>query len=134
MKISNFRSVLLSACTVAAVASTVTLSGYSLSGRTWATSSVLDHLNPQNVSGLTQTAILDALKRAADGWRDQTHANVELVYAGTTSGGSFGLNYKNEISSAMCSPAMAAKPIGGTTVRADWSTSILASMRARSHS
>lgn len=91
------KGLLFATCACAALTWTAHVSGYALSGRTWGVSSVLFYVNPQNAGGLTQSGIVDALKRAADAWRDQTHANIELIYAGTTSGSSFGLNYKNEV-------------------------------------
>lgn len=98
MKTNTFkRAVTAAACILAAVTGGVNLSGYSLSGHTWATSSVLYYVNPQNIEGLTQSVILDSLQRAASAWHDQTGANVSLVYAGSTGGSSFGLNYKNEV-------------------------------------
>jgi hypothetical protein len=98
MQTSRLRSgLLLGVCALAALGWTADLSGYSLTGRTWGTNSVLYYVNPQNARGLTAASIVESLQRAANIWSDQSRANIALTYAGTTGGGSFTLNYKNEV-------------------------------------
>src|SRR5262249_29038098 len=60
--------------------------GFATSGYTWASNQVLYYVNPQNASGMSQAAAITDIQNAATGWTAQTHANIQLVYAGTTSG------------------------------------------------
>lgn len=72
------------------------LGGYATSGHRWPTSQVLYYVNPNSVQ-LSPAAAIQAFQTAASGWSTQTAANVDLVYAGTTSGTSLVLNNKNEV-------------------------------------
>src|SRR5262249_24376565 len=71
--------------------------GFATSGYTWASNQVLYYVNPQNASGMSQAAAITDIQNAATGWTAQTHANIQLVYAGTTSGSALQLNNKNEV-------------------------------------
>jgi hypothetical protein len=78
------------------LASGALLHGYVTLGHQWSTSSVPYYVNPQS-AWVSSNAATSAIQTAAAGWHDQSRANVALVYAGTTSGSSLTLNYKNEV-------------------------------------
>ena len=75
---------------------TTDLSGYVTSGHTWATNQVLYYVNPSNLY-MSDAAAISAIQRGSAPWSSQTLANIQLVYAGTTSGSSLTLNNKNEV-------------------------------------
>jgi hypothetical protein len=70
--------------------------GYTTVGATWGTTTVRYYVNPKN-KYVSESAAVSAIQSAAAPWRDQTRANVELAYAGYTSGSSVGMNYKSEV-------------------------------------
>ena len=70
--------------------------GYSLSSHKWPTSQVRYYVNPQNLR-LSAASVTSAIQTAADVWNSQSLANIELLYAGTTTGSALTLNYKNEV-------------------------------------
>lgn len=72
------------------------IGAYATNGHTWATTSVPYYINPQN-QYVTQNAAVAALQSAASAWNLQSNANVQLVYAGYTSGASLTMNRKNEV-------------------------------------
>ena len=97
MKLTIVRSALLAVS--AAVALTVLqadLAGYAVLGYTWNTGQVVYYVNPQNVY-VPQSDAISAIRTASLAWSDQSQANIELVYGGTTGGSSLTLNYKNEV-------------------------------------
>jgi hypothetical protein len=65
-------------------------------GHTWGTNQVVYYVNPQNLYVSDSLAIW-AVQTAAAAWHDQSGANIDLVYGGTTSGSSLTLNNKNEV-------------------------------------
>ena len=69
---------------------------YALLGYKWNVSQVVYYINPRNVY-MSDAVTTAAIQRAADAWTSQTSANIELIYGGSTSGGSFTLNHKNEV-------------------------------------
>jgi hypothetical protein len=87
---------LLPVLTLVAMASNSLLEGYTTAGVTWGTSTVQYYVNPRNVH-VSESAAISAIQTAAAAWHDQTRANIQLSYAGYTSGSSVGLNYKNEV-------------------------------------
>src|SRR5262245_9675138 len=76
---------------------TASLRGFTTVGHTWATNQVYYYVNPQSATNSSPSAIIDAVQRGAAPWSTQTNANIQLVYAGTTTGSSLTLNYKNEV-------------------------------------
>ena len=46
---------------------------------------------------MSPNAAISAVQQAAAGWSQQSRANIQLVYAGTTTGSSLTLNSKNEV-------------------------------------
>jgi chitodextrinase len=87
---------LLPALALAAMAAGVLLEGYADSGHRWPSASVPYYVNPQSIY-VSPNAAISAVQQGAAGWSQQTNANIALVYAGTTSGSSLTLNYKNEV-------------------------------------
>jgi Matrixin len=79
----------------ASLAAWGTVGAYTTSGYKWATNQVQYFVNPANKYVSPADAVA-ALQRAADAW-SQSNANVQLVYAGYTSGTSLTANRKNEI-------------------------------------
>src|SRR5688572_8133028 len=69
---------------------------YVISQYKWGTTTVSYYVNPQN-KWVSQNAAVSAFQTAAAVWHEQTRANIQLAYAGYTSGSSVGLNYKNEV-------------------------------------
>jgi hypothetical protein len=69
---------------------------YSLSPYKWPTSTVRYYVNPKSVD-LSGAAVTSAIQTAAKVWNSQSRANIDLVYAGSTTGSSATLNYKNEV-------------------------------------
>ena len=67
------------------------LLGYTTAGHVWGTNQVTFYVNPQSV-WVSPSSAISALTSAADAWTQQTHANIQLVYGGTTSGSSLALN------------------------------------------
>ena len=84
-------SALLASCLLG-----VDVRGYTSSGHNWGTNQVVYYVNPQSVT-LSPSAVTSAIQTAAAGWSQQSDANIQLVYGGTTNGSSLGLNNKNEI-------------------------------------
>ena len=72
------------------------LLGYGDSGRRWGGATVLYYVNPQSLY-VSPNAAVSAVQTAAAAWREQSQANIELVYAGTTNGSSLTYNSKNEV-------------------------------------
>src|SRR4051812_21824660 len=72
------------------------LLGYVINGHVWGSPQVTYYVNPNSLYVSPADAIA-AFQQAADGWAQQTRANVRLVYGGQTSGSSLTLNYKNEV-------------------------------------
>src|SRR4029453_17920446 len=97
MSTKTFRSRrLLPLFALAAMTSGVLLQGYSDGGHRWASNSVPFYVNPQSIY-VSSNAATSAVQQASAGWSQQTNANIAFVYAGTTSGSSLTLNYKNEV-------------------------------------
>jgi len=74
----------------------VKVKSYATGGHAWATNQVVYYVNPSNLYVSTSSAIW-AFQTAAAAWHDQTGANIQLVYGGTTNGSSITLNNKNEM-------------------------------------
>jgi Matrixin len=74
----------------------VRVNTYTTAGHTWGTNQVVYYVNPQNLYVSDSLAIW-AVQTAAAAWHDQSGANIQLVYGGTTSGSSLTLNNKNEV-------------------------------------
>lgn len=72
------------------------LKGYVLNGHKWAGSQVTYYVNPQSM-WVSSPAATSAVQTAASYWNQQSTANVQLVYGGSTSGSSLTMNYKNEV-------------------------------------
>lgn len=84
-------------CTVLVVgAFGVRVNSYSTMGHTWGTNQVVYYVNPQNLY-VSDSAAIWAIQTAASAWHDQSGANIQLVYGGTTNGSSLVLNNKNEV-------------------------------------
>ena len=98
MRLSNLQRVFLGPALALVVLGTLAanLQGYADSGRRWATASVRYYVNPQSIY-VSPNAAVSAVQTAAAGWNEQSQANIELLYAGTTSGSSLTANYKNEV-------------------------------------
>jgi hypothetical protein len=69
---------------------------YATVGHSWGTSQVVYYVNPSNLF-VSDSAAIWAFQTAAAAWHDQTGANIQLVYGGTTNGSSLTLNGKNEM-------------------------------------
>jgi hypothetical protein len=74
----------------------VRVNTYSTMGHTWGTNQVVYYVNPQNIY-VSDSAAIWAIQTAAAAWHDQSGANIQLVYGGTTNGSSLTLNNKNEV-------------------------------------
>lgn len=72
------------------------LHGYTLLGARWPSAQVPYYVNPRNVH-MSETLAISAIQAAADVWRSQSGANIELAYAGQTNGSSAVMNRKNEV-------------------------------------
>jgi hypothetical protein len=72
------------------------LQAYVTTGRSWAGNVVTYYVNTSN-SHVSGSALVSAVQQAAAVWSQQTLANIQLSYAGTTSGSSLTLNYRNEV-------------------------------------
>ena len=69
---------------------------YVLSGHYWAKTTVNYFVNPVN-QDMSQQSAIAAFQAAAANWWEQSSANVQLAYAGTTTGSSLVNNGKNEV-------------------------------------
>jgi Matrixin len=92
------RTLLLGAIGIAAVAGAAgaRLVAYSFDGPNWATRQVPFYVNPTN-GDVSQDAAIAALQAAAAVWTTQSDADVQLYYAGRTSGGTISNNGRNEV-------------------------------------
>src|SRR3954468_15296324 len=72
------------------------LNAFASYGHTWASNQVVYFVNPQS-AWVSQPSAIFSVQQAAAGWSDQTRANVQLVYGGTTTGASLANNGKNEV-------------------------------------
>src|SRR5215208_2349974 len=94
---SRPRLVATAACTVLTIgALTVRVNSYATVGHTWGTNQVVYYVNPSNLY-VSDAAAISAIQTAAAAWHDQSGANIQLVYGGTTNGSSLVLNNKNEV-------------------------------------
>jgi hypothetical protein len=98
MKCIMTRRLLLSAvaAVIALGADGPRLEGYTAGAYKWDSDSVSYFVNPRN-KWVPESAAVAAFQMAADGWSQQSQANVQLVYAGYTSGSSLTMNRKNEV-------------------------------------
>jgi len=96
MKRSLTRLALPTLCAAAVLAGTSSVMGWTPLGYTWTTSTVPYYINAQNPY-VSASAATTALQAAAAVWGDQSNANVQFSYAGTTSGSSLVANDKNEV-------------------------------------
>ena len=84
-------------CTILTISALgVRVNSYSTVGHTWGTNQVVYYVNPQNLY-VSDSAAIWAIQTAAAAWHDQSGANIQLVYGGTTNGSSLTLNSKNEV-------------------------------------
>ena len=84
-------------CTVVVLSAlTARVKSYATVGHAWGTSQVVYYVNPSNLF-VSNAAAISAFQTAAAAWHDQTGANIQLVYGGTTNGSSLTLNGKNEM-------------------------------------
>jgi len=74
----------------------VRVNTYTTAGHTWGTNQVVYYVNPQNLY-VSESLAIWAVQTAAAAWHDQSGANIQLVYGGTTGGSSLTLNNKNEV-------------------------------------
>lgn len=101
MRRLRFRAWFHAVCAVSATVGVLVVSGldvraYALLGHKWAVNQVLYYINPRNVY-MTDAQATTAIQNAASGWTSQSNANIQFVYAGTTSTSAFTLNQKNEV-------------------------------------
>ena len=84
-------------CTVLTISALgVRVKSYTTNGHTWGTNQVVYYVNPSNLY-VSDSAAISAIQTAAAAWHDQSGANIQLVYGGTTSGSSLTWNNKNEV-------------------------------------
>ena len=72
------------------------MQAYVLDGHKWGTSVISYYVNPHN-KWVSESAAVNAIQLAASSWHDQSNANIQLAYAGTTTGSSLVMNGKNEV-------------------------------------
>jgi hypothetical protein len=72
------------------------VAGYSSVGHTWGTSQVYYYVNGQS-SSLSASQVISGVQQAAAVWSQQSRANLQLVYGGTTSGSSLTMDYQNQV-------------------------------------
>ena len=96
MRSDIMRRRVLPVLALVALASSVSVQGWTSDGHKWAANTVLYYVNPQSIY-VSPGAAISAVQQAAAGWSQQTSANIQLVYGGTTSGSSLTLNNKNEV-------------------------------------
>lgn len=91
------RLLVAAACTLLVFgALSARLKGFATVGHSWGSNQVVYYVNPSNLYVSNSSAIW-AFQTAAAAWHDQTGANIQLVYGGTTNGSSLTLNNKNEM-------------------------------------
>jgi len=81
---------------LAATAGTIKLVAYATGGHAWGTTRVVYYVNPDNVYVPAADAVA-AIQRGASAWNTQGNVNVQLVYGGTTTGGSLSLDHVNNV-------------------------------------
>ena len=85
-------------CTVLIVGALgIRVNSYVSEGHTWTSNQVVYYVNPQNIYNISDSAVIWAVQTGAAAWRDQSGANIQLVYGGATTGSSLMLNNKNEV-------------------------------------
>ncbi len=90
------RTLLFNALAIVALGSGSYLQGFVVTGYKWSTNTVPYFVNPRN-NDVSEGAAVSAIQTGAAGWHEQSQANIELVYAGSTSGSSLTMNNKNEV-------------------------------------
>lgn len=91
------RLVATALCTVLTIgAFAVKVKSYATEGHNWATNQVVYYVNPQNLF-ISDSAAIWGVQTGAAAWHDQSGANIQLVYGGTTQGSTLTLNNKNEV-------------------------------------
>src|SRR6476619_2544313 len=97
MRMSTRRLLTTALCTVLTIGALgVRVKSYTTNGHTWGTNQVVYYVNPSNMY-VSDAAAISAIQTAASAWHDQSAANIQLVYGGTTSGSSLTWNNKNEV-------------------------------------
>lgn len=71
-------------------------SAYVLNGPKWGTYQVPFYINPANWD-VSASAAIAAVQAGANAWNEQTNANLQLYYMGTTNGSKLEPNGKNEV-------------------------------------
>jgi hypothetical protein len=94
--ITRRRLFLLPAIAFSALIGSSLIEAYVLQGHKWGTSTVRYYVNPAS-KWVSPSAAVSAVQTAAAGWNNQSQANIELAYAGTTNGSSLVNNGKNEV-------------------------------------
>lgn len=96
-RLTSARFVATGLCTAVVIgAFGARVKSYATEGPKWPTNQVVYYVNPQNLY-LSDAAAVWAIQTGAAAWRDQSGANIQLVYGGTTSGSSLTMNNKNEV-------------------------------------
>jgi len=90
------RILLLPTLAIVALASSSYIHAYVALGHVWGSDIVRYYVNPSN-KWVSESAAISAIQTAAAGWSEQSRANIQLTYAGQTSGSSLTLNNKNEV-------------------------------------
>jgi chitodextrinase len=93
---ANYLRKILPLLAIVAFTSGVSLQGWTSTGHKWATNTVSYYVNPQSIY-VSANAAVSAVQQAAAIWSQQSQANFQFVYAGTTNGSSLTLNNKNEV-------------------------------------
>ena len=90
------RALLLATLALIIVSSPSILNGFVALGHSWGSDTVRYYVNPRN-KWVSEGAATSAIQTAAAGWSNQSRANIQLAYAGQTTGSSLTQNYKNEV-------------------------------------
>jgi chitodextrinase len=93
---TNYTRKILPLLAIVALASGASLQGWTATGHKWGSNVVSYYVNPQSIY-VSASAAISAVQQAAAVWDEQSNANIQLVYAGTTTGSSLTLNNKNEV-------------------------------------
>jgi len=96
-KLPMRRFAIIAVCFACAVLATrPVVRGYVTEGHVWGTTTVPYYVNTSNLY-VSSSAVISDVQKAAAAWSTQSKANIQLVYAGTTSANTLTLDYQSNV-------------------------------------
>jgi hypothetical protein len=81
----------------ALIFSATTALSYVWSGRKWSSHSATYYINPSNAGGLSEADVIESVQASASAWTEQTRADFQYIYAGTTNTSTVSQDNKSQV-------------------------------------